>query len=112
MAAENTSGAPPVQNVRMMNVAWMNCDLVIDYDKDQATGAFKQHKTIQDTMMKDQSSWIDLSTIEGLKPLDVIQVRVDAYQPQTAEPLRYNKNGQTATYQFSGTLFKSWLAKM
>jgi hypothetical protein len=35
-----------------------------------------------------------------------------ANKPGPAEAIRYNKNGQTATYQFSGTLFKTWLSKM
>jgi hypothetical protein len=111
MTAENTSGVPPVQNVRLVNVAWMNCTLRIEYDQDPNTGAFRKNQGLTE-LMKDQTSWIDLSTLEGIKPLDVIRVHTSAYQPQTAEPIRYNKNGQTATYQFSGTLFKSWLSKL
>jgi hypothetical protein len=109
MAAENQpSGRPPVQHVHLSNIAWMNCKLLIDYDRDPATGNFKKSHAMSE-IMKDQSSTFDLSGLENIKPLDVIRVRVEAVQAQTAEAIRYNKNNQTAHYQFSGTLFKSWL---
>lgn len=112
MAAENQqSGPPPVQFVRLSNIAWMNCKLVIQYDRDPATGNFRKSKTM-DEILKDNTSWIDLSTLDNIKPLDVVCVHVEAAQPQTAEAIKYNKNSQTATYQFKGTLFKSWLERI
>jgi hypothetical protein len=112
MSVENqAAGAPPVQYVRLSNIAWMNCKLIVDYDRDASTGNFRKSVT-RELVYKDNTSWFDLSTLEGIKPADVIRVRVEAVQPQTADAIKYNKNNQTATYQFKGTLFKSWLEKI
>lgn len=112
MPAENQpSGPPPVQHVRLSNIAWMNCKLIIEYDRDSA-GNFKKSKELDELIWKDTTSSIDLSTLDNIKPADVVRVRIDAVQPQTADAIKYNKNNQTAAYQFRGTIFKSWLDRI
>ncbi len=116
-AEDQASGTPPVQYVCLMNISWMNCILFIDYEYDKNTGEFKNHRQIEE-LTKDNSCIFDLSSLEKLgthekiKPLDVVRVRIQAAQPQTAAAIRFNPNKQRATYQFKGTLGRSWLEKI
>jgi hypothetical protein len=113
MAAEDqtSSGKPPVQFVRLQNIAWMNCKLCVDYGYDQNLQTFKYTKEA-DEILKDQTSMIDLSQLDGIQPGDLVRPHVKAVQARSADPLKFSRNNQAATYQFRGTLFDAWLDRM
>jgi hypothetical protein len=118
MVAENQpSGPPPVQYVGFTNNAGVIVrKLIIDYNRDAATGDFKKSKDIEDSRLEiNQSKKIDLSTLDEIKPLSVFRVRVDcvwANDPDPSEAIRYNKNGQAATYSLKGLTGHSWLERL
>jgi hypothetical protein len=113
MAAENqASGVPPVQYVRVSNIGWFDAKPYVEYDRDPGTGNFGKRKEFG-YLRKDNSAFLDLSTLDNIKPLDVIRVGVDvvAGYGKTGDAIRYNPNKQTATYQMSGTTLINWFEK-
>jgi len=111
MAAEEGVVSPPVQIIRLNNIAWMNCKMKVLHGWDKSKNTYSKETSWRPEIMKDQNSEIDLSTIEGLAVGDTVRPYVDAVQAQMGEPVKYAKNRQTAVFQFSGTLFKSWLGR-
>jgi hypothetical protein len=111
MPSEQNVTSAPVQFIRLNNIAWMNCKLKIMYGWDTSKNTYTKETAWCPEVMKDQDSQVDLSSIEGLAVGDTVRPYVDAVQAQLGEAVKYAKNRQTATFQFSGTLFKSWLGR-
>jgi hypothetical protein len=117
MVAENQpSGPPPVQHLSFTNNAGVVVRKVfIEYGRDSATADYKKSRTFGESLNINQDSRIDLSTLDDIKPLDLVRLRVDCVwvpkDPDPPEAIRYNKNGQTATYSLKGTTGNLWIEK-
>src|SRR5215469_16834074 len=85
MPAEHNVTSPPVQFIRLNNIAWMNCKLKIMHGWDASKNAYTKETPWKPEIMKDQESRYDLSTIEGITVGDTIRPYVDAVRAHWAK---------------------------